>query len=149
MCNESVNIQPEKENKGKISHIHGCSFIMKHLQLMYWCTDVDGIDNDTACVLHIQPSEASLDAKDVGMGTRFPRSQRLIGFVPAHKHTFKHKSQIFNQFIYALLFRFTGPVPSTSFCYPSPLLAIALERQSGFKILKIYSMLRPYYFCLT
>ena len=34
--------------------------------------------------MQIQPSEASLDAKYVGMGARFPRSQRFVGFVPVH-----------------------------------------------------------------
>ena len=39
--------------------------------------------------MQIQPSEASLDAKYVGMGARFPGSQRFVGFVPARKHTIK------------------------------------------------------------
>ena len=39
-------------------------------------------DNDVQC--WSQPSEASLDAKNIGMWTRFPWSQRLVGLVPGH-----------------------------------------------------------------
>ena len=36
---------------------------------------------------------------------------------------------------------FTSPVPSTSSCFPSPLLATFLQRQYGLNILQIYSRL--------
>ena len=47
-------------------------------------------------IMLIQPSEASLDAKYVGMGARFPGSQWFVGFVPVRKHTIKRKSETLN-----------------------------------------------------
>ena len=106
-------------------------------------------DNDVQC--WSQPSEASLDAKNIGMWTRFPWSQRLVGLVPGHWEVYIVALKLFiggnlieswKNIVEKVLkcigmgirskVIFTGLAPSTSSCCPSPLLATFLKRQSRF-----------------